>query len=974
MRGRGVGRAQVADVGEGRHAQDRGVGSESHRRGKHGVPALLTYPPRMAPAVPFALLGVVQLTAVAGWLGLAGASMFPRLRRRVTGLFVVGALVLAVAETLTALRFGDAASDAIAWLRAIGLLLVGVGALGGSPQTLALPLPAGLAGVVVPLGSRPTAAVAGGVAGAFAAVAAWWRGTRRGADRWLAGVLAAGFLLSGAAAFLAQWADTSYDAAVALLAARGVATVFVMAALVQLARSMLLGKIVGAILAGVVAMAAGAVGVVGTGVARQVQDEQSQRLLQVARGEQDALTALATRSGLFAQVVAKCPGQPTSCASFLQLFSEQPAYFAVLFFRGKGAQVIAPDARAVSNAALVQLAGSPIVQQVLKPGTIASTAASGPMLLSGGAGKPPRLALVAAVPGRPGGGTDARVRPTFAAVYGAGVVDAYLQQLQRRSGYDVSVIAEGQVIASSLRTSTARRTVLSEARSAGVEQADVAVEKVVPAQGHAPTVALVPVTAAGNEDVRIATIALSQPASEALAAQRSVLQRLFLTALAALLVVAVFAIALARRIADPVRRLTIAAGRVRRGDLEATTTVASHDEVGRLSRAFDAMTLSLRTLTADLRSTAEQEATLRARLERVVESMTDGLVVTDAKGVVTDANPMALVLLGRDERDVIGKALQDVVRVEDGQGRSLLERALAGAGTIDGELVGGGEARVPVRFGVESLTGAQGRVVVLADRRREREIERMKTEFLANVSHELRTPLTPIRGYAEMNARRPELSRQEVELFVDEILSSTSRMSRAVELLVDVAALEAGRVESERAPIVVRSYVDERVEKWRERYPERAADIKRRVAGKLPSVDIDRHWVGRALDELVDNAVKYSEPRTPITVVAAVADDGSRRVRIGVRDSGSGFDPAMTAELIGDFSQADASETRRVGGLGLGLGFVSRVVDRFGLQMLVDAEPAKGSEFSLLLPAAPEPASPPKPRSARTKATAAERL
>src|SRR3954464_356218 len=212
MRGRGVGRAQVADVGEGRHAQDRGVGAQSHRRWKHGVPALLTYSPRMAPAVPFALLGVVQLTAVAGWLGLAGASLFPRLRRRVTWLFVAGALVLAVAEALTALRFGDPASEAIAWLRAVGLVLVGLGAVGGSPQGLALPLPAGLAGVVVPLGSRPTAAVAGGVAGAFAAVAAWWRGTRRGADRWLAGVLAAGFLLSGVAALLGQRADTSLDA------------------------------------------------------------------------------------------------------------------------------------------------------------------------------------------------------------------------------------------------------------------------------------------------------------------------------------------------------------------------------------------------------------------------------------------------------------------------------------------------------------------------------------------------------------------------------------------------------------------------------------------------------------------------------------------------------------------------------------------------------------------------------------------
>ncbi|HET6816235.1 MAG TPA: ATP-binding protein [Mycobacteriales bacterium] len=925
----------------------------------------------MAPAVPFALLGVVQLTAVAAWLALAGASLFPRLRRRVTFLFVAGALAMAVADALTALRFGDVSSDAIGWLRFVGLVLIALGALGGSGQSLVLPVPAGLAGVVVPLGARPSAAVAGGAAALVGAVAAGWRGARAGADRALGLLLATALLFTGVAATLAAQADTSLDAAVVLLAARGLATLFLIGALVQIARGMLLGKIVGAIVAGVVAMAAGAVGVVGTGVANQVQSEQSQRLLQVAGGEQESLTGLATRSGLFAQVVAQCPKQPQYCAGFLKLFSEQPAYFAVLVRRGAGATVIAPDARAVSNAGLLQLAGSQIVQQVLKPGTLPSTASSGPLLLSGGAGKPPVLALVAAAPGRPDGSNDARVRPTFAAVYGAGVVDAYLQQLQRGTGYDVSVIADGQVIASSLRTALARRTVLSEARSAGVETADVSVQKVVAAQGDAPTAALVPITEAGNEDVRIATLALSQPANEALAAQRSVLQRLFLTALAALLVVALFAIALAQRISDPVRRLTIAAGRVRRGDLEATTTVSSRDEVGRLSRAFDAMTSSLRALTADLRATAEQEATLRARLERVVESMTDGLVVTDGAGVVTDVNPMALVLLGGDERDIVGKPLQDVVRVEDGEGRSLLERALAGAGTVDGELIGGGESRVPVRFGVESLADGQGRVVVLADRRREREIERMKTEFLANVSHELRTPLTPIRGYAEMIARRPNLTREQVEMFVDEILASTSRMSRAVELLVDVAALEAGRVHGDRGPVTVRTYVDERVETWRERYPERADDIKRRIAGKLPTVDIDRHWVGRALDELVDNAVKYTPARTPITIVATMAEDGTPRVRVGVRDAGPGFDPAMSAELVGDFSQADASETRRVGGLGLGLGFVSRVVDRFGLQMLIDSEPGKGSEFSLLLPAAGPAASPPKPRSARAKASAA---
>ena len=149
----------------------------------------------------------------------------------------------------------------------------------------------------------------------------------------------------------------------------------------------------------------------------------------------------------------------------------------------------------------------------------------------------------------------------------------------------------------------------------------------------------------------------------------------------------------------------------------------------------------------------------------------------------------------------------------------------------------------------------------------------------------------------------------------------------------------------------VRSFVDERIETWKTRYPERAGDFKRRVATKLPAVDIDRRWVARALDEFADNAVKYTDPGSAITLGASLAEDGDG-VRIAVRDAGAGFDPRRAAELVGDFSQADASETRRVGGLGLGLGFVSRVAARFGLPLSVETEPGKGSEFALELPVA----------------------
>jgi PAS domain S-box-containing protein len=897
----------------------------------------------MAPAVPFALLGVVQLTAVAAWLGLAGAVSFPRLRRRVTPLFVLGALAMAVCDAYTAVRIGPAQSDPVAWLRVVGLLLLALGAVGGSGQSLVLAGAGAPGGVVVPLGARLTPALAAGGAGVLAAAGAWWRAQRANADRALGAALAAGFLLTGGAAVLAEPARDSADAAIAVLAVRASATIALVVALVLLARLLLVGKVVGAIVAGVVTMAVAAVGVVGTSVASRVQADESARLLQIAQSTQQELRTVAARAGLFAQVVAQCPRQQDRCVAFLRLFSDQPDYFGVVVLRGKPPAVVAPDRNALSRAALVQLAGSDVVQGALARDATAQTVANGAVLLEG---DPARLAVVAAVPGRKDGSTDARVPPDYAAVYGVVIGDTYLERTS--PGYDATVVADGRVLASSL-DGEGRRTVLTETLQARVDGADPSVERVVPAEGDKPTVALVPVTAADNDDVRIATLALSQPANEALRAQRAVLQRLVLTALIALLVVALLAIVLAQRIADPVRRLTVAAGRVRRGDLEARTNISSRDEVGRLSRAFDAMTDSLQRATTDLERRAETEAELRARLETVVDSMSDGLVVTDASGRVTGANPTALELLDRTEETVVGQPLDAVLTVEDAEGRAVTPDRRRGA--VEGDLVRHDGERVPVRMGDAPLGDGQGRVIVLADRRRESEIDRMKTEFLANVSHELRTPLTPIRGYAEMLARRPDLERKKVESFLDEILASAGRMSRAVELLVDVAALEGGRVEPDRSRVTVRSFVDERIETWKARYPERAGDFRRRVSAKLPRVDIDRRWVARALDEFADNAVKYTPPGTTITLLASAVDEGAG-VCVVVRDNGPGFDPQRAVELAGDFSQADASETRRVGGLGLGLGFVSRVAARFALPFTIETEPGKGSEFALVLPAA----------------------
>jgi signal transduction histidine kinase len=849
----------------------------------------------MEPAVPFALVGVVQLFAVAAWIALAGAGCFPRLRRTVTPVFVAGALLLASAEALTAVSFGTVASAAPMWLRTAGFVLLGAG-LARDALRAGVPA-AGLSGVAVPLGAPAAPSLVAGVAGLLSAGAAV---RARGHVRGTRSALFAGLVLAAGAAALGTAARTSAAATLAVLAARAASVAAILVVLVLLARTSVLGKVVTAILAGIVVMAVAAVGVVGTAVTGAVQGEQARQLRDVAVGQRQALRALgSTQATVFAQVAAQCARSRLGvCAQTLTYYAAEPHIFAARVDRGGKLVVITKGAH-LAPAARQALPGQPLVRSVLAGGAAASAVTVLP-------DRPPVVALLGAAPVpacAPNSSSFCRKpgqRTPYVAVYGIRLGHAYADSVHRRISLGYSLLADGQVLASSLPEKD-RHRLARAARHAGVfgkplpDRSGAGVEAV----GRAPEVRFLPLSAGNSDDAQVATLAISRPAADALAAQRALQRRLFVAALAVLVVVAAFALLLGDRLVDPVRRLTVAAGRIRRGELTASGGVGARDEVGALSRAFDAMTAALRAQAA-----------------------------------------------------------------------------------------------------------------------REREVERMKTEFLANVSHELRTPLTPIRGYAELLRDRSRLRPEQAAEFADTIVAASARMGRIVDLLVDVAALEAGRVRPAPRPTAVGGYVDGRLAAWRARWPDRAGDFARRVSAGLPDLAIDPEWIAKALDELADNAVKYTAPGTRITLTAALAPpkeadaagsaapsrrsaaaarasaragdsvaaaptvetasraegNGGRkagrpavsrvggmpgeqsahntRVRVAVHDAGGGLPADELALLTGDFTQADASATRRAGGMGLGLSFVGRLAERFEVTFVASAAVGRGATFGLDLPAA----------------------
>jgi two-component system phosphate regulon sensor histidine kinase PhoR len=448
--------------------------------------------------------------------------------------------------------------------------------------------------------------------------------------------------------------------------------------------------------------------------------------------------------------------------------------------------------------------------------------------------------------------------------------------------------------------------------------------------------AAVPVRSAG----RVVGVARLSRGIEVIEEQSRALWRAAALALAlALLATGLLSVLLSSSLGRSLEEIMEAARQYARGNLAARIRVGRDDELGELARIINQSADQLQGRMAEI-------ARDRGRTDAILSAMDDGVLAVDHRGAVILANPS--LLRAMDLRDALGRHYLEVIRQREVG--SLIEAVLRSGERREAEVELLQLQRVftiaAVPFPGESGT-PHGAVLTFNDATERRRLEQVRRDFVANASHELRTPLTSIRGFVEALEDGAVEQPEKAQRFLGKIRVHADRMATLVEDLLDLSRLESG----DRAP------------EWEETLPsEVAEDVVASFAGLAarkdialhredrgaPAVLTDPERLRRVLENLVDNAIKYTPAGGRVALTTLPGPEGSARIEVA--DNGPGIAPEHQARIFERFYRVDKARSRELGGTGLGLSIVRHLAEGMGASVSVESEPGGGARFTVTLP------------------------
>lgn len=431
---------------------------------------------------------------------------------------------------------------------------------------------------------------------------------------------------------------------------------------------------------------------------------------------------------------------------------------------------------------------------------------------------------------------------------------------------------------------------------------------------------------------------------------RTTILMVILAALSAVLL----GIVMTSRLTQGLSRLKVAARRIANGDFSETTPITSNDEIGQLAATFNQM-------SARLRDSYRRLAVEKQRDEAILVSMGEGLIAVDEKGEVVLMNPVAASMLELgDAATIIGQGINDKIALYPAGGKDALP-----VDKMPLSLVLKSGERVNDVYGYHDTHDRQelfnvnaapivlegkivGAIAVLRDVTKEKEVDRMKTEFISLASHQLRTPLSAIRWFSEMLVAGDAGKLQPEQLeFANNIADSTERMIALVNALLNISRIESGRIMVDPKPTDLKELVGGIVNDLKAKIEERQQTLIISVHDDLPKINLDPRLIGQVYLNLLTNAIKYTPKGGEVSVF--VSKKGEEIVS-QVTDNGYGIPKEQQGRLFEKFFRASNAVKVETDGTGLGLYLIKAIIESSGGRIWFESEEGKGSTFWFSIP------------------------
>lgn len=400
-----------------------------------------------------------------------------------------------------------------------------------------------------------------------------------------------------------------------------------------------------------------------------------------------------------------------------------------------------------------------------------------------------------------------------------------------------------------------------------------------------------------------------------------------------------------RRISNRIERLTDFCRRIADGDFRPAPLERSRDELADLSRSLNRTAAALNTTIQTLTDERNQWAA-------VLASMEEGVLVVNTQQRVIYSNSAFSRAVGVSGIDWEGRPIVELVRHSDLL--AMVGKVLSTGEVLQGEItVGSVRTRsfAATSAPIRSDGVAVGAVMVLHDITEIRRLERARRDFVANVSHEFRTPLTAVRGFAETLLDGALEDGDRRRRFVEIIHEHALRLGRLTDDLLRLAQIEAGQLQLELRPIPVSALIEPCIEITRVKAGEKGIAFEAPAAADTPAIIGDVSALQGMLQELLDNAVRYSSQGGRIAIRTTVEGN---EVAVSVSDTGIGIPKADQERIFERFYRTDPARSRESGGTGLGLAIAKHLVEAHHGRITVESEVGKGSTFTVFLPSAKE--------------------